>query len=126
PGFLDAYRLDPETFRHFSSYPEQTLDSVEGFILDRSAPGSFGQAILVENQFVGSSAFFDIRSIYRALEIGYTWYAPAYRGTKLNPIVKRAMIRAAIEEFGAMRVQFKTGSNNVRSQQAMENIGLVR
>lgn len=126
PGFLDAYRLDLETFRHFSAYPEPSLDSVEEFILDRSAPGSFGQAILVDGEFVGSSAYFDIRSADRALEIGYTWYAPRFRGTKLNPIVKRAMIGAAIEEFGAMRVQLKTGSKNLQSQQAMENIGLVK
>lgn len=117
---------DPDTMQHFTEMPDSfDLPDIEAYIRIRTRPGFIAQAIFADGRFAGSSSYYDIRSDHHGLEIGHTWYSPDYRGTRLNPIVKLLMIRAAIEQFNAMRVQLKTGSANMRSQKAMRNIGLT-
>jgi RimJ/RimL family protein N-acetyltransferase len=68
----------------------------------------------------------DIRPQDHALEIGGTWYAPSYQRTAVNTESKFLLLTHAFEVIGCIRVQFKTDSRNLRSQQALERIGAVR
>lgn len=118
---------DPDTMHLFTEAPASLdIQDIRDYITLRTQPGYFAQAIYAGGVFVGSSTFFDVREEHKALEIGFTWYTKALRGTSLNPTVKLMMIGHAIHEFGAMRVQLKTSSKNVQSQRAMTNIGLTR
>jgi len=118
---------DPDTMHLFTEQPKSLeLQDIREYITLRTQPGFFAQAIYAGGIFVGSSTYFDIRTEHRGLEIGFTWYTKALRGTSLNPIVKLMMIDHALHEFSAMRVQLKTSSKNLQSQRAMTNIGLTR
>lgn len=73
----------------------------------------------------GHSSFLAISAAHRRLEIGWTFYAAPYRGTKVNPAAKLLLMSRAIEA-GAERIELKTSGQNFRSQRAMAKLGLTR
>src|SRR5436305_4969719 len=82
--------------------------------------------VLAETGFpVGTTSYFDIRPEHRGLEIGYTWLAPAYQGTHVNPENKYLLLRHAFETLEAVRVQLKTDMRNLHSQRAIAKLGAV-
>ncbi len=131
-GHFDAYYaallIDPTTMDLYSFPPKSTSpEHIREFITARIASPNMAQVFVNSaGDVLGSSSYYNISHENHSLEIGYTWVAAPYRGTNLNPIVKLAMIQAAFNDMGAERVQFVTSSKNLRSQRAMENIGLTR
>jgi N-acetyltransferase len=81
---------------------------------------------LESGRAIGATRYMDIRPEHRALEIGGTWYAPAFQRTVVNTESKYLLLRNAFEELGCLRVQFKTDARNLRSQKAIERIGAVK
>jgi RimJ/RimL family protein N-acetyltransferase len=75
---------------------------------------------------VGTSSFIDMQPEHRGVEIGFTWIAPAARGTRVNPESKLLMMTHAFEEKSAVRVQLKCDARNVQSQAAIRKLGAVR
>jgi len=57
------------------------------------------------------------------LEIGGTWYAPAFQRTGVNTESKYLLLGHAFEDLGCLRVQFRTDVRNLRSQKAIERLG---
>lgn len=81
---------------------------------------------LASGQVLGSTRYLSIEAHNRGLEIGGTWLGPAARRTGVNTECKFLLLRHAFETLGAIRVQFKTDSRNLRSQKAIERIGGVK
>lgn len=77
------------------------------------------------NAIIGSTRLFDIFFEHKKLEIGWTWYAPAYWGSGLNTECKLLLLTYCFERLGAKRVQLKTRDTNLRSQAAIKKIGAV-
>lgn len=77
-------------------------------------------------QVIGATRYLEIQQENRSLEIGGTWYAPAYQRTAVNTESKYLLLRHAFETLGCVRVQFKTDLRNERSQKALERIGAVK
>jgi RimJ/RimL family protein N-acetyltransferase len=75
--------------------------------------------------FVGMSCYLNVDDSRQALEIGSTYYRPAFRGTGFNARCKDMMLRHAFE-CGIRRVEFRVDSRNARSQAAMKKLGAVR
>ncbi|ARU40549.1 hypothetical protein CCB80_05110 [Armatimonadetes bacterium Uphvl-Ar1] len=131
-GHFDAYYaallVDPTTMDLYSFPPKSTSpEHIREFITARIAAPNMAQVFVNSaGEVLGSSSYYNVSHENHSLEIGYTWIAAPYRGTNLNPIVKLVMIQAAFDDMGAERVQFVTSSKNLRSQRAMENIGLTR
>jgi RimJ/RimL family protein N-acetyltransferase len=75
--------------------------------------------------FAGMSSFLRIDPHHKALEIGFTYYRPALRGTGLNARIKDMMLRRAFAA-GYRRVEFRVDQRNARSQAAMKKLGAVR
>jgi RimJ/RimL family protein N-acetyltransferase len=71
---------------------------------------------------VGHSAFLVISPVQKRLEVGWTWYGPQARGTKINPAAKLLLLGRAFD-CGAIRVELKTHGLNKRSQNAMLKMG---
>lgn len=71
----------------------------------------------------GTTRLFDISIPHRSLEIGHTWLGRAFRGSAVNPAMKRLLLGHCFEALGAERVQFKTDSRNLASQRALAAIG---
>jgi len=67
----------------------------------------------------GSTRYLALRPEHRALEIGWTWLAPAYWQTGANVEAKLLMLEHAFERLGCLRVEFKTDARNSRSRAAL-------
>ena len=74
---------------------------------------------------VGMSSFLGIDEGRQVLEIGCTYYLPAWRGTGFNRRVKDLMLSRAFA-CGFRRVEFRVDARNARSQAAMAKLGAVR
>jgi RimJ/RimL family protein N-acetyltransferase len=75
---------------------------------------------------VGSTRFLNISIPNRNLEIGGTWLSPTIWRTRINTECKYLLLKHCFETLGAIRVQWKTDSRNIRSQQAIERLGAVK
>lgn len=98
-------------------------------LLNRQARGTdlpFAVIHLESNCAVGATRYLEIRPPDRALEIGGTWYAPAFQRTAVNTESKFLLLKYAFEVLSCVRVQFKTDLRNARSQRAIERLGAVR
>jgi len=73
--------------------------------------------------YAGSTRFYDINFPFKTLQLGYTWYASDFRGTKLNKHCKFLLLQYAFEVLDMERVEFRADSNNQRSIAAMKSIG---
>lgn len=72
---------------------------------------------------IGSTMFHNIFPQYRKLEIGWTWYDPAYWRTGYNRECKLLLLTHCFEVLKTIRVQLLTDENNQRSRTAIEGIG---
>jgi RimJ/RimL family protein N-acetyltransferase len=76
-----------------------------------------------DGQVIGSTSYLDVSEANKATEIGWTWYVPQVWGTAVNPEAKYLLMRHAFEDWGAIRVFFKTDARNLRSQAAIRKLG---
>ena len=74
-------------------------------------------------KFAGSTRFYDINLEFKTLQLGYTWYGSAFRGTGLNKHCKYLLFQFAFETLGMERVELRADNNNERSIAAMKSIG---
>lgn len=72
---------------------------------------------------IGSTSYMNIRPDHHGLEIGSTWITKSARGTTINPAMKHLMLKHALEELGAIRVELKTDARNARSRAAILKLG---
>ncbi|SIT88088.1 GNAT family N-acetyltransferase [Edaphobacillus lindanitolerans] len=74
-------------------------------------------------EMMGTTRIFGIDPFNKLCEIGSTFYGKAFQGTHVNTTAKYLLLRHCFEELGMIRVQFKTDSENIRSQKAIARIG---
>jgi RimJ/RimL family protein N-acetyltransferase len=74
-------------------------------------------------KYAGSTRFYDMQLSFKTLQLGYTWYGSAFRGTGLNKHCKFLLLQYAFETMGIERVEFRADNNNQRSIAAMKSIG---
>ncbi|HEX7597054.1 MAG TPA: GNAT family protein [Polyangia bacterium] len=92
----------------------------------RGADLPFAVVLAATGQAIGMTRYMDIQPENRALEIGGTWYTPAFQRTAVNTECKYLLLQYAFETLKYNRVQIKTDLRNERSQRAIERIGAVR
>jgi N-acetyltransferase len=129
---------DQELFRHTMQGPsEWSLRGIERELeAVRTLPGVVAFAIVLaqesdgakEGRAIGRTTFMDIKPEHRGLEIGRTWIARSYHGTRVNPEAKYLMLRHAFESLSptAIRVQLTANGTNLHSQAAIAKLGAVR
>ncbi len=76
-----------------------------------------------ENEYAGSTRFYDIQQSFQSTQLGYTWYGEKFQRTGLNRNCKFLLLQFAFEEWGLERVEFRADANNKRSVDAMKAIG---
>ncbi|GAB6989645.1 GNAT family N-acetyltransferase [Paenibacillus pini] len=74
-------------------------------------------------EVLGTTRLYDMSIQNRSLEIGHTWITPKVWRTKVNTECKYLLLKHSFEELGVIRVQFKTDSRNIISQNAITRIG---
>jgi RimJ/RimL family protein N-acetyltransferase len=72
---------------------------------------------------IGSTRFLNIDLANHRLEIGNTWYAAAHQRSPVNTTCKILLLAHAFEALGAVAVEFRTDERNVRSRQAILELG---
>ena len=127
----------PETFRWFTAPPPSWDD--KGFaayaqrLIDDPTIAPFAVRLDASGEIVGSTTYCDLRPAHRGVEVGWTWYAPAHRGSAVNPACKRLLLAHAFESAifpgappersTAVRVQLKTDERNAPSRAAILKLG---
>ena len=124
--------LEPEIWRYMRYgmvETEKQLRAWVGEILELQSHGT-DLAFTVIHQAsgdpIGCTRYLNIDCPNRALEIGGTWYGLAYQGTLVNTECKYLLMRHAFETLDCVRVWLKTDLRNLRSQRAIEKLGVVR
>lgn len=109
--------------------PLRTKEDVESRIAEGLAAEHKGEAYVFavrlkeDDRVVGSTSYFGVVDKHKRVEIGSTWYTPDVQGTAVNPECKYLLLSHAFEDWGAVRVQFTTDVNNLRSQRAITKLG---
>lgn len=78
---------------------------------------------LATRTVIGSTRFLNIDLANHRLEIGNTWYAAAYQRSSVNTTCKILLLTHAFDTLGAVAVEFRTDERNVRSRQAILDLG---
>lgn len=113
--FLSFNGLDSNAFRNElrSAVLRKTTGEEYPFTVFDNATGTI----------IGSTRFYNMYPAHRKLEIGWTWYAPAYWGSGHNVACKLLLLTHAFETLNCVRVQFQVHEQNVRSRAAVERLG---
>jgi RimJ/RimL family protein N-acetyltransferase len=119
-GLRAAAERDPQIHRFTNMY---TLGFDRWFDLALAAEREVPYVVHVDGKPVGSSRYLNIEPAHRRLEIGWTWLERAQWGTGANVEAKYLLMRNAFEEWGAMRVEFKTDARNLRVRGALLGVG---
>ena len=124
--------LEPEIW-HYMRYgkiesTEQLTAWVQEMLAlrDEGTDLPFAVIYLASGQAIGCTRYLNIDMPNRSLEIGGTWYGLDYQGTQVNTECKYLLIRHAFEDLGCVRVWFKSDRRNLRSQHALEKLGVVK
>jgi RimJ/RimL family protein N-acetyltransferase len=123
---------DPDIWRYKPIPRPVDLGDTEAWIasaIERAANGTeipFAIIHRASGRAIGSTRYLDIRHGDRALEIGWTWIGREHQRSAVNTECKYLLLTHAFERHGAIRVQFKADSRNVRSLAAIERIGGIR
>lgn len=79
---------------------------------------------IMNNEVIGSSRYYEYDEDKSTIAIGYTFIARQYWGLGLNKQLKTLMLNYAFKYLE--HVHFHIGSNNIRSQKAIEKIGAIK
>lgn len=101
-------RWQKEVFRTFF---EGALQSNGAFRVVDKATGST----------IGSTRMYDYNEAENSILIGYTFYATAYWGKGINPLVKTLMLDYLFQYVS--KVLFHIGADNIRSQVSISRLG---
>lgn len=142
-GLAAASAVDPSLYR-WSPIP-QGADAAAVYIntaLDWQKAGTAIPFAIIrtrDEEVIGSTRFWNIehwswpegherfgREYPDVCEIGYTWLTSSAIRTRANTEAKYLMLRHAFEEWGVLRVCLHTDLRNLRSQAAMERLGLKK
>lgn len=77
----------------------------------------------INQEYAGSTRFYDINFSFKTVQLGYTWYGKKFQGTGLNKNCKYLLLEYAFETLGMERVEFRADNANERSKAAMLSIG---
>lgn len=114
----------------FTSVPAP--DDTARYIADALAGAAAGHMLpwavreLATNTIVGSTRYHDVVPAIDRVEIGYTWYAARWQRRHVNTACKLLALTHAFETLGCAVVGLRTDSENLRSQRAIERLGLRR
>jgi RimJ/RimL family protein N-acetyltransferase len=107
------------------SDPDRLKRHLESAILKRGIGEQYPFSVFdrATGKIIGCTLFHNIFPEHRKLEIGWTWYDPAYWRTGYNRECKYLLLEYCFNVLMAIRVQLVTDEINVRSRKAIEGIG---
>ncbi|WPO77248.1 GNAT family protein [Flavobacterium sp. KACC 22761] len=127
-NLLEISINEPETWKYSlvgAEGKENLINYIQLAIKARDAKKEFPFIVFDKKtqKYAGSTRFYDINLEFQTLQLGYTWYGSAFRGTGLNKHCKFLLFQFAFETLGMERVELRADNNNERSIAAMKSIG---
>jgi RimJ/RimL family protein N-acetyltransferase len=119
-GLREAAEQEPQIHRYTGMY---SLGFDRWFDEALGSESEVPFVVHVDGRPVGSTRYMNIEPFHRRTEIGWTWLERAQWGTGANIETKYLLLRNAFENWGAMRVEFKTDARNLRVRGALLGIG---
>jgi N-acetyltransferase len=119
-GLREAAEREPQIHR-FTNMATFGFDRWFDLALESEKELPF--VVLVDGAPRGSTRFLNVEPLHKRVEIGWTWLERAQWGTGANVETKYLLMRHAFEEWGAMRVEFKTDARNLRVRGALLGVG---
>ncbi|MFI6867044.1 GNAT family N-acetyltransferase [Nocardia sp. NPDC050406] len=127
-GLFESTR-DPGIWAWLSMRQPESADVLREWIVRHvAAEGvrAFAQVDAETGAVAGTTSYYEVDPVHRALAIGYTWLGSAWQRTGVNTEAKLLLLEYAFEELGAIRVVWHTDIRNLRSQRAIERLGAQR
>jgi RimJ/RimL family protein N-acetyltransferase len=127
---LAAIGLDPDLWT-LSTTVVRSLEEMAAYIRQALQLQNSGSALPFATihrstgTAVGSTRFGNIDQANRHVEIGWTWIARPWQRTAVNSEAKYLMLKHAFENWGCLRVEFKTDVLNEKSRSALRRLGAV-
>jgi RimJ/RimL family protein N-acetyltransferase len=78
-----------------------------------------------EREPIGMASYLNIDTAMRHIELGHIWYAPRAQRSEANTETALLMMRAAFDEIGYRRVEWKCDVLNERSRAAALRLGFT-
>jgi RimJ/RimL family protein N-acetyltransferase len=127
-NLLEISINEPETWKYSlvgAEGKENLINYIQLAIKARESQKEFPFIVFDKKsqKYAGSTRFYDINFEFNSVQLGYTWYGSAFRGTGLNKHCKFLLLQFAFETLGLERVEFRADNNNERSIAAMKSIG---
>ena len=119
-GLREAAEAEPQIHRFTNMY---TLGFDRWFDMALLSESEVPFVVVVDGRPVGSSRYLNVEPFHKRVEIGWTWLERPQWGTGANIETKYLLMRNAFENWGAMRVEFKTDSRNLRVRGALLGVG---
>jgi RimJ/RimL family protein N-acetyltransferase len=119
-GLREAAEREPHIHRYTNMY---TFGFDRWFDLALETDREVPFVVVVDGKPAGSSRYLNVEPFHKRLEIGWTWLERAHWGTGANVETKYLLLRRAFEDWGAMRVEFKTDARNLRVRGALLGVG---
>ena len=127
-NLLEISINEPETWKYSlvgADGKENLIKYIQSAIKNREDKKEFPFIVFDKKsqKYAGSTRFYDMNLEFKTLQLGYTWYGSAFRGTGLNKHCKFLLLQFAFETLGIERVEFRADNSNERSIAAMKSIG---
>jgi RimJ/RimL family protein N-acetyltransferase len=127
-NLLEISINEPETWKYSlvgADGKENLIKYIQSAIKNREDKREFPFIVFDKKsqKYAGSTRFYDMNLEFKTLQLGFTWYGSAFRGTGLNKHCKFLLLQFAFETLGMERVEFRADNNNERSIAAMKSIG---
>jgi len=119
-GLREAAEREPQIHRYTNMY---SLGFDRWFDLALAGDREVPFVVHVADRPVGSTRYLNVEPMHRRVEIGWTWLERAQWGTGANVETKYLLLRRAFDDWGAMRVEFKTDARNLRVRGALLGVG---
>ena len=95
----------------FRSFFDAALESKAAYLIIDKMTG----------QCIGSTRYYGLNEAEKSIFVGFTFYARAYWGAGINPLVKEMMFDFAFNFVD--KIYLHVGAENFRSQKAVERLG---
>ena len=119
-GLREAAEREPKIHRYTGMY---SLGFDRWFDEALGSETEVPFVVFADGKPAGSTRYMNIEPFHRRTEIGWTWLERTYWGTGANIETKYLLLCNAFDDWGAMRVEFKTDARNLRVRGALLGIG---
>ncbi|MCS7484218.1 GNAT family N-acetyltransferase [Umezawaea endophytica] len=117
---------DPAVWTWLGMVQPTTVDETRAMVVKALADPNRLPWVQIDpatGEVAGTTSYYDVDPVHRAVHIGHTWIGARWQRTGLNTNAKLLLMGRAFDVLGAHRVGWHTDVLNTRSRAAIERLG---